>query len=298
MGHVVNPTSFRLYNTRYWNHTWSLKPSSPYSYFINQDIMLSNFFKKLISRHIDSTSVGLIFVNLKLIRAFDKLNMYIYLHDSFLDSLLYNLKKNYQYVKIRKKMFKKFILRFKKLIKNNYIVLSKKEVSIFRKKLISKYSRKFFFLILKEKFLKSYWKNFKIIFLNYLKRFVTIKNFNIFILGLNKKAVNANIVAEFFMIRLNQFYTIWEVIKNVNYLMRRLMRGGVVNGYKITCSGRFSRKQRTTYSWKSFGNLGLSSLKSRLDYSTRSLVLKYSICTIKIWINLSKRRVKGFDFIV
>ena len=298
MGHVINPLSFRLYNTRYWNCVWSIKTTSSYSYLANQDIILASFLKKLICSFVDSTTIGLIFVNLKIIRSSNSINAYIYIHDSFLDSLLFNIKKNQAYLKIRKKIFKKLVFKFKKFIKKKKIAFSKKHSSKLKRKIIRKYSKKVFFLILKERFLKLYWNFFKAILAKFFKRFATAKNLNFFILGLNKKAVNANILTEFFMIRLGQYYTIWEVIKSVNYLMRRLMKGGIINGYKITCSGRFSRKQRTTYSWKSFGSLALSSLKSRLDYSNRSIALKYSLCTIKIWVNLSKKKVRNFDFIV
>lgn len=84
----------------------------------------------------------------------------------------------------------------------------------------------------------------------YLQKFdlsSSIKKF--FVIGLSKMNVNANIIGEFFFIRLTQYYTIWEVLKNINYLFRSLMKKKkLVKGYKITCSGRFSRKQRTTYS--------------------------------------------------
>lgn len=90
-------------------------------------------------------------------------------------------------------------------------------------------------------------------------------------------------ISEFILIRLKQYYTVWEVLKNISFLFKILMyRKGLVKGYKITCSGRFSRKQRTTFSWRKFGNLSFSSMKSRLDYSYRSLALKYSTVTIKV----------------
>jgi ribosomal protein S3 len=117
-------------------------------------------------------------------------------------------------------------------------------------------------------------------------------------LGMCKSNVNSSIIGEFFFIRLRQYYTIWEVLKNVNFLFKGLMRNNVVKGYKITCSGRFSRKQRTTYSWKSFGSLGTSSMKSKLDYSYKTIALKYSACSVKVWIRLTGKKMKLFDFVV
>jgi ribosomal protein S3 len=72
----------------------------------------------------------------------------------------------------------------------------------------------------------------------------------------------------------------------------------IVKGYKITCSGRFSRKQRATYSWKSFGSLAFSTVKSKLDYSYRTIALKYSSCTIKVWVRLGKKHKNLVDFVV
>jgi ribosomal protein S3 len=155
------------------------------------------------------------------------------------------------------------------------------------------------FIFLKNKILKLFWGNFKLVLSFYLKKFFhSFTSPNLFILGLSKKNVNASIISEFFLIRLKQYYTIWEVLKNINFLFKGLMRKNMVRGYKITCSGRFSRKQRTTYSWKSFGSLGLSSMKSKLDYSYKTIALKYSSCTIKVWVRLGAKKNKSVEFVV
>jgi ribosomal protein S3 len=136
----------------------------------------------------------------------------------------------------------------------------------------------------------------------YLKKIaVSTPSVNVFVVGLSKLNVNANIISEFFFIRLKQYYTIWEVLKNINYLFRSLMhkRRRIVKGYRITCSGRFTRKQRATYSCKTFGSLALSSMRSKLDYSYRTIALKYSACTIKVWVRLNRKKKKRLvDFVV
>ncbi len=101
------------------------------------------------------------------------------------------------------------------------------------------------------------------------------------------------------MVRLKQYYTIFEILKSINYFLKFLLfKKQIIKGYKITCSGRFSRKQRATYSWKSFGTLSLSTMKSRLDYSFNTIALKYSSCTIKVWICLHKKNKFLFNFII
>ena len=230
------------------------------------------------------TSAGVIFVNLKIIRSFKDLFLYIYIHDSFLDLLFYNLKKNRRFVMMRKLLARKFYRKYRKIVRKKYKVLKRlKLITFLKKKLVLKYGKKLFFLFIKNKILKFYWFNFKDVALSYLKRLSSGSFNKIFILGLSKMNVNANIISEFFFIRLTQYYTIWEILKNINFLFRTLMRKKrLVKGYKITCSGRFSRKQRATYTWKSFGSLAFSTVKSKLDYSYRTIALKYSSCTIKV----------------
>ena len=300
MGHIVNPISYRLYNIRYWNNNWFLSNPLNYSYILNQDILLRSFFTKIFRFYFNMTSAGVIFVNLKIIRSFKDLFLYIYIHDSFLDLLFYNLKKNRRFVMMRKLLARKFYRKYRKIVRKKYKVLKRlKLITFLKKKLVLKYGKKLFFLFIKNKILKFYWFNFKDVALSYLKRLSSGSFNKIFILGLSKMNVNANIISEFFFIRLTQYYTIWEILKNINFLFRTLMRKKrLVKGYKITCSGRFSRKQRATYTWKSFGSLAFSTVKSKLDYSYRTIALKYSSCTIKVWIRLGKRKKNFVDFVI
>lgn len=297
MGHVINPLSYRLYNTRYWNNNWSVYNKNNYSYILTQDVMLDNFFKKILIKHFNSVHLGLIFLNTKIVRYFDSVNIYLYVHDSLLDLFFFNFKKNKVFLKLRKKFFKKISKRYR--LSSFRPALSSKKLKILKKRTVSSYSKRFMFTFLKNKVLRSFWGNFKALLHFHLNKF--FRNFtalNIFILGLSKKNVNANIISEFFLIRLRQFYTVWEVLKNVNFLFKGLMRRNIIRGYKITCSGRFSRKQRTTYSWKSFGSLGFSSVKSRLDYSYKTIALKYSSCTVKVWVRMGNIKGKLIDFII
>lgn len=298
MGHLVNPISYRLYNIRYWNNNWFLHNSLNYSYLLNQDIIINKFFKKLFYFYFNITKIGLIFVNLKILRTFNNLNLYLYVHDSFLDLLRLNLRKDASFVRIRrnlvKKIYKKYFSAAAKL-KNKRLRLLKR----IKKKIVLKFSRKMLFIFLKNKILKKYWSFLKMLLAFHLQKTVpSLCNSKIYILGLSKKNISATVVSEFFFIRLKQYYTIWEVLKNINFLFRPLMRRKIVKGYKIMCSGRFSRKQRTTYNWKSFGSLALSTTKSKLDYSYRSIVLKYSTCTIKVWVRLNKSPKRLVDFVI
>ena len=298
MGHVINPISYRLYNIRYWNNNWFVSNLN-YSYLLNQDILIYRFFRKFLIAQLDSTSIGVIFVNLKIIRSFDSIALYFYIHDSFLDLLFFNLKKNARFVLIKRLFNKRFYKKYRRSLRRNK-QLNTKLFTLLKRKVILKYSRKLFFLFIKNKILKIYWDNFKTLSLFYLKKFNKSDFYSeIFIIGLSKMNVNANIISEFFFIRLTQYYTIWEVLRNINFLFKSLMKGKkLVRGYKITCSGRFSRKQRATYSWKAFGSLAFSTVKSKLDYSYKTIALKYSSCTIKVWVRLGKKKTNLADFVI
>lgn len=299
MGHIVNPISYRLYNLRYWNSNWFTFNKNNYSYLFTQDVLLINLSRKLLIKYFNTVSVGLIFLNLKILKSFDSTNLYFYIHDSFLDILLFNLSKNADFLKLRNKVYKKFFKQAR-ILKKKYYRLTKKKIKILKSLVYLKYAKNFLKIFLKNKVLKRFWENFKATLNFYLQKFfLGYSNLKIFIIGLSKNYVNASIISEFFFIRLKQFYTIWEVLRNVNVLFKKLMRSKRILGYKITCSGRFSRKQRTTYSWKSFGSLASSSKKSKLDYSYKNIALKYSSCTIKVWIRLSNRKSNGlFEFII
>ena len=151
---------------------------------------------------------GIIFVNLKIIRSFNKLSLYIYIHDSFLDLLFFNLKKNFRFLIIKKiwgrLLYRKYRWGIRLLKKNRYKILR-----LLKKKIILKYGRKFLFLFIKNKILRTYWDNFKALSFYYLKKFsITSHSAKIFVVGLSKMNVNSNIISEFFFIRLSQYYTI------------------------------------------------------------------------------------------
>lgn len=55
-------------------------------------------------------------------------------------------------------------------------------------------------------------------------------------------------IGQFFNLRLKQYYTIWEIFRSINFYFRTLIyKKKIMSGYKIAFSGRFSRKQRTSY---------------------------------------------------
>ena len=154
--------------------------------------------------------MGVIFVNLKIIRSFNNLNLYVYIHDSFLDLTFQDLKKSRRYFRLKRALIKAFFFRFKRRYRQfKDLGKSLRPFRLIKKRLIFKYTRMILFLFLKNKVLRVYWDSFKGLMRFYLKKIaISIPNVNIFIVGLSKLNVNANIISEFFFIRLKQYYTI------------------------------------------------------------------------------------------
>lgn len=81
MGHIVNSVSYRLGNNRYFNNVWFINSSFNYSYLANQDIFIQRFFNSILG-HKGVALKGLILSNVKIIRIFNSLNIYVHVHDS------------------------------------------------------------------------------------------------------------------------------------------------------------------------------------------------------------------------
>jgi len=63
----------------------------------------------------------------------------------------------------------------------------------------------------------------------------------------------------------------------------------VLYGYKFHFSGRFTRKQRAASWWYIKGAIPASSMNYDVDYGYFTITLRYSACTLKIWLYKNKR---------
>jgi hypothetical protein len=58
----------------------------------------------------------------------------------------------------------------------------------------------------------------------------------------------------------------------------------VLYGYKFHFKGRFTRKQRAASLWFSKGAVSSSAMNANVDYGFYTIRLRYSVCTVKIWL--------------
>lgn len=94
--------------------------------------------------------------------------------------------------------------------------------------------------------------------------------------------LNAAIISKYLAVRLRQRFQLREVLMPV---IRHLTNTYFVKGFRIVCAGRFTRKEIALYDLRTYSSVPFSGVSSRLDFSLSEVVLKYSICGIKVWLH-------------
>ena len=129
--------------------------------------------------------------------------------------------------------------------------------------------------------------------------------FKAIILNLTKKLISNNYLVNYFF-RLNKYkrYLIYlNFLNDINYnqiifdkkfiespLMKKKTRmkfffgKSALYGYKFHFAGRFTRKQKSANLWFQVGYMENSSMISKIDYAFKFVVLRFSVCSIKVWL--------------
>jgi hypothetical protein len=105
--------------------------------------------------------------------------------------------------------------------------------------------------------------------------------------------LNAAVLSKYLAIRLRQRFQLKEALMP---MLRHLSNNKYVRGFRIVCAGRFTRKEIALYDLRTYSSVPFSGVTSRLDFSLSEVILKYSICGIKVW--LHKNVLSERDFII
>lgn len=97
--------------------------------------------------------------------------------------------------------------------------------------------------------------------------------------------ITPKFISEFIIKKLKQRHLLKDVIKPIVW---RLNTVPYISGFKIMCSGRFSRAERATFLWQKRGRLSLNSFEELIEYDFSEGVLKFGIVGIKVWICYNK----------
>ncbi|MCB0537519.1 MAG: hypothetical protein KDE33_08315 [Bacteroidetes bacterium] len=94
--------------------------------------------------------------------------------------------------------------------------------------------------------------------------------------------MSALLIVKYLVSKLEQQFSLGEALFP---LVRYLNKAPTIYGFRIDCSGRFTRKQRASVLTVKGGTVPFSSLKSNLDYEESSVILKYGKCGLKVWLH-------------
>lgn len=79
MGNLINPVSFRLGITKFWNFNWALNNNINYSFLSTKNNLLKNYIDKIVNQlGLSIFKFGFLFTNLKTIEINNKLTFILY----------------------------------------------------------------------------------------------------------------------------------------------------------------------------------------------------------------------------
>ncbi len=301
MGHLINPISNRLSINAFWNSTWVLINNFNFINMFKKDYILFQFlnfflrksrysrFNVLVSHYKIFRLTNNIFINFYYYNANMEEKKYKY-QVIYLAKLLKRQKRKNNFFNVFKTSYLVTTLEktFRRKNKNGKSIWTNvikklptldKKLERYRIKIIYKYMVKtlvsnIFWTVLKETI------NF---YLNKLSRSSIRFHFNSF--SLNFFGVTPQIISIYLSLRLQQKYSLNWTLRPVLKDLTIKVKNNIIAGFKIVCSGRFTRKQIATYIWNKQGALRFNNFSNHIKYSESTARLKYGLCGIKVWIN-------------
>lgn len=162
----------------------------------------------------------------------------------------------------KKKQSKKYSLKNTLKFFNNYMYINRVLVNYYSSILKRK----------KAKILNNYKFNIFLI----LTRVKHYKNFTV-------STFFDNLKFRFKRNKGNIFRSLMPTILTLNKMYYKKL----INGYKIICNGRFSRRQRSSKKIFQKGRVSLSTLNAKIEYVYKSVVLRNSLCGFKLYVQYS-----------
>lgn len=279
-------------------HVASFDHFGCYLAFSKLDYSCLSFFEKLFLLDYGFYTLGIFlnfyfnsdFVNEKFF--FDHLYLFKkYKKLSFFFKIFFNKYVSNLFIKLRFLLFRKIKLVIR-MLRFNFRYLS--------------YDR-FFFYYLADNFFFFYRTRARVInamkhTFSHMPQKIFLNSVKIILKKMEVSELNATIVSKYIATRLRQRFQLREILMP---LLRHLTYNKYVRGFRITCAGRFTKKEIALYDLHTFSSVPFSGVTAQFDYSLSEVVLKYSICGIKVWLHkffLPQRKhdahVVGMHFIL
>lgn len=234
----------------------------------------------------------------------DKFKLFSFYYFSFLKFLkkiyIKKFKKNFflkqKWKNIKKKRFKGSLLIFKqgeKFFFNIFKVFfrNKKNFQLKLKKQFKVFMKIFYFFIVKKIIFfveKIFWGSIKNLLIFNLIKLCSHSKIFINFFFLDPEYLDSNFLIQFLIIRLRQGISFQSLFFKINNMLFKFLSKNRLLGFKIALKGRFTRRQRASFFWKRVGRVSLNDKLSFIDFSSDSIILKYGLCSLKLWLHFSQ----------
>ena len=306
MGHLINPISNRLSINSFWNSNWSLVNNFNYVNVFKKDYILFQFLNWFTKKS-KFGKFNIIISHYKVFRIYKNVFVNFYYYNAGIEEKKYRFQIFFLINLLRKK--KKLtnsnlksnfeVTRFKKLLSKTS--LGGKQISkifyVKPKNLVNKLStnkiKNLYTYFIKNVLSNLYWYLLNNSLGFYLSKLGSQKyHFNVY--SLDFLNVTTDIISTYISLRLQQKYSLNWVLRPILKDLSTKIKKNIFLGYKIVCSGRFTRKQIATYMWMKQGSLQLNSFTNLVKYSEASVRLKYGLCGIKVWLSYGSNNLSLF----
>lgn len=299
MGHLINPISNRLSINTFWNSNWVLVNNFNYINLFKKDYLLFQFLNWFTKKS-KFGKFNIIISHYKIYRIYKNVYINFYYYNAGLEEkkfrfqvyFLLNLLKQKQFNILEKanhtdnnKVSRKIILRRNQ---KGGVVGQKFGIKNFdfSKKISSDKIKSLYTYFIKTLISYLYWYLLNKSLGFYLKKLaLNSDNYHFNVYSLDFLNVTSDVIATYISLKLQQKYSLNWVLRPILKDLSTKIKKRIFLGFKIVCSGRFTRKQIATYSWTKKGSLRLNNFSNLVKYSESSVRLKYGLCGIKVWLN-------------
>lgn len=299
MGHLINPISNRLSVNIFWNSNWALTNNFNYVNVFKRDYILFQFLNWFI-RKAKFGKFNIIISHYKVFRIYQNIFVNFYFYNAGLEEKKYrfqvffllNLLRRRKSFLLKKNDLFKSTKRFRRLLDKKNVLkkksfsLSKSKNKILKSKILSFKIKSLYVYIIKTLISNLYWRIMNNSLAFFLRK-LTLKaeNFHFNIFSLDFLNVSTDVISTYISLKLQQRYSLNWVLRPILKDLTLKIKKKIFLGYKIVCSGRFTRKQIATYMWSKQGSIRLNNFTNLVKYSESTVRLKYGLCGVKVWLN-------------
>lgn len=281
-GYIVNPIGVRLQFHGAWKDGWAIDKLC-YAEFLHNILQLRKYFLFFMTSE-ELKNMGVLFSHVEILRQGTRTIILVFTYDGEREEMWhYGLHEHINYIKITlKRFFKKYSFMLKKrriantsLVNKNDRVRKEKRYKYWKEKLMGIFMVWWFM---------PFYRNLAKVLENKAS-VISILTPEVKFYGITNNGITSQLLSRFLGLKLQKGFTLMELI---NPIRKELL---VVKkeekwfyGFKFKFKGRFKRRNRSKKIVVGVGKMPLSTTAVYMDYSFSTVVLRNSICGIKVWL--------------